>query len=204
MMKAIALVSTGIDSPVACWMMRRQGFEMIYLHLKTKHDKKGDDKGGNMQGENKGTIKELIDKIDPGARLIIKDYVSYLQEVKGMAKERYGCILCKRGMLKEAEKLAYLEGAEAIITGENLAQVASQTLANLAVIDASVKMPVLRPLLGFDKNEIIKIARDIGTYKLSISDNGICPFVPAAPATRSKLKAVEIEERKIYDKSCIV
>ena len=106
-------------------------------------------------------------------------------------------------MLRLAEQLAKKEKADFIVTGESLGQVASQTLKNMKVTDAAVKMTVARPLLGFDKEETIRIARDIGTYDISIKIVCECGFWPSNPSTQAKLEKVEIEEQKLNTSSML-
>lgn len=182
-MKAVALMSLGIDSPVASYLMKKKGFEIVYLHMRI------------INGESH--INELKSKIDENAKIKVVDYFPELEKIKEKIDSRYTCILCKRGMLRLAEKVAHEEGAEAIITGENLGQVASQTIENLKTIDSAIEMPVLRPLLCLDKTEIIDIARDIGTYNTSTKEKRKCPFVPNSPATKSVIKKIENEEAKV-------
>jgi thiamine biosynthesis protein ThiI len=100
-------------------------------------------------------------------------------------------------MLRIAEKLAEKQKCDFIITGENMGQVASQTLDNMAVIQGAVKMIVLQPLLSFDKNDTIKVARKIGTFDKSIEKRPGCPYLPQHPATTSRLEKVEYEEAKL-------
>jgi tRNA uracil 4-sulfurtransferase len=182
MAKAIALISGGIDSPVACYLMKKKGMEIVYLHLKTKD-------------ADSAKARRLIDTFDKNAKLIILDFVPTLTKIAEQANRRFTCVLCKRAMYREAEKLAKSENAKFIITGENLGQVASQTLENMAVLDAAVSIPVLRPLLCFDKKEIIRIAETIGTIDVSNEENHRCAFVPDSPVTRAKLSLVlKLEE----------
>ncbi len=176
-MKAVALVSTGIDSPVAAYLMKKKGIDITLLHLQTVPDK---------------IWMEKIAKI-LGNELVIKEYAGYLEKVI-KTNRKNTCILCKRGMLRHGEIFAEEIGAKAIITGDNLGQVASQTLDNMATIDASVSLPVFRPLLCMDKNEITKIAKKIGTYDISKRSNEPCPFVPKKPATTSAIPAIEHQE----------
>jgi thiamine biosynthesis protein ThiI len=100
-------------------------------------------------------------------------------------------------MVKYAEKIAEKEKADALVMGDSLGQVASQTLQNLLVVDSAVKIPILRPLIGFDKEDIVKIARQIGTYELSILPSAGCTAVPNKPATRAKLEDILEEEKKL-------
>ncbi|MFW6220283.1 MAG: hypothetical protein ACOC3X_01280 [Nanoarchaeota archaeon] len=182
-MKAISLISTGIDSPVASYLLKKQGFEIIYLHLKIKNE--GDE-----------IIKDLIKKIDKDAKIIINDFFLKLEKIKQKVDDKYTCILCKRAMLKEAEKIGKKHNVDCIITGENLGQVASQTLSNMTVISSNINLPILRPLLCFEKDEIINIARKINTFNDSTKDTTKCPFVPINPVTKSKKHIIEILEKK--------
>jgi thiamine biosynthesis protein ThiI len=100
-------------------------------------------------------------------------------------------------MYRLAEKLAKDIGADVLITGENMGQVASQTLVNMSVNDSAINMFVCRPLLAMDKNDIIKIAKEIGTYELSIHNAGCCPYVPSEPSTQAHLEFIESEEVRI-------
>jgi len=112
-------------------------------------------------------------------------------------ESRYVCILCKRSMYRIAEAYAKNHGHKAIVTGESLGQVASQTMANLCVLDAAVSVPVLRPLIGLDKVEIEAVARDIGTYEITARSVEGCTAVPPNPATRSRVEAVARLEDKL-------
>lgn len=183
-MKAISLISTGIDSPVASHLIKKQGFEIIYLHMKTAEGKEDN-------------LKELLKKIDPDAKLIIEDYRPYLNKVKEKGTSRFGCVLCKRGMFKRAEEIAKEIKADAIISGDNLGQVASQTIENMKVISSDISLPILRPLLCMDKQEIIDVARKLDTYKISSLDTGKCPFLPGNPATKSKIEVIRREEARL-------
>jgi thiamine biosynthesis protein ThiI len=119
---------------------------------------------------------------------------------------RYRCVICKRFMQQVASRLMQHEGALAIITGENLGQVASQTLANLSVISEGVGVPVLRPLITYDKEEIVTLARRIGTFDMYPGDLA-CRAVPTMPATAASLEAIRLCEQKlditaIIDRAC--
>jgi thiamine biosynthesis protein ThiI len=109
---------------------------------------------------------------------------------------RYRCVLCKRFMLRLGEHLATVDDALALVTGENLGQVASQTLANLAAISGSVQIPILRPLITYDKQDIIRTARAIGTYEVIRGDLR-CRAVPRYPATAADAAAVRNHEEKV-------
>ena len=144
-------------------------------------------------------VVEVLARYQPGIRLtVIND--SYLAEAKGELVrrhlEKYTCIFCKRRMYRVATAFALRNGAKGIVTGESLGQVASQTLDNLVVLtDAASEVPIHRPLIGFDKEEITMIAREIGTFPESISKASGCKAVPSGPSTKAKLATIrEIEE----------
>jgi thiamine biosynthesis protein ThiI len=108
-----------------------------------------------------------------------------------------GCVLCRRFMWRSAEKIAQRENASFLVTGEALGQVASQTLSNMRNATASVSLPIVRPLIGFDKSEIEAVAKSIGTYEISTRPGICCQAVPDKPATRSNLVQIEREEARI-------
>jgi thiamine biosynthesis protein ThiI len=113
------------------------------------------------------------------------------------AQRKLGCVLCRRVMLHVASALALRHGYDALLTGESLGQVASQTLLNLWVEEPAAQVPVLRPLIGLDKQEIITIAREIGTFDISISPGLCCTIVPSRPATRARMKEILAAEKAI-------
>jgi len=189
----VALVSGGIDSPVAAWMMMKRGCRIlpIFVALDTFLDE-------TMIARAERVV-EVLARYQPGIRLtVIND--SYLAEAKGELVrrhlEKYTCIFCKRRMYRVATAFALRNGAKGIVTGESLGQVASQTLDNLVVLtDAASEVPIHRPLIGFDKVEITMIAREIGTFPESISKASGCKAVPIGPSTKAKLVTIrEIEE----------
>ncbi|HJX05210.1 MAG TPA: hypothetical protein VJ461_00700 [Candidatus Nanoarchaeia archaeon] len=184
-MKGLLLLSSGIDSPVAGKMMIDKGVEVIALHLNFWDDDK----------ENKKVV-ELAKKAGV-KQLFFAELRQAHDAYRERCNPRFTCIYCKRMMLRIAEKLAEKEKCNFLITGENMGQVASQTLDNMAVIQRAVKMKVLQPLLSFDKNDTVKIAKQFGTYELSIQKSPGCPYLPQHPATTSRLEKVEYEEEKI-------
>ncbi len=178
-MKAVALISTGIDSPVAAYIMKKKGLEIIGL---------------NLSSGDETAVKHICKKIGI-KKLYTAFHTPILKEIKEKTDQDLICVLCKRMMYRIAEKIAKKEKASFIITGENLGQVASQTLDNLAVLSQATSLEILRPLLCFDKNEIIAIAKKIKTYELA--QNIRCPFVPKHPATKASLERVQKQESKI-------
>jgi thiamine biosynthesis protein ThiI len=187
--KVLVLLSDGIDSPVASYLMIKRGCNAIFLHLKISEE-------GLKKTEK---IFNVLNDYDYTSKLIVKDYKEELQDIKSnlerIGKEKYTCIFCKKTMLKIAEKYAKDLKCDAIVNGDNLGQVASQTLKNISVISNGTNYPIIRPLIGMDKNEIITIAKEIGTYKISTSKEVKCFAVPKYPITSADIDEVErIEE----------
>ena len=194
--RVLALLSSGIDSPVASWLMMKRGCEITHLHLDA----------GRWAG------KDVTDAaIENHRRLSLWCYGNPLQLVIANSEflydrmdqlripPRYRCVICKRFMQRVAGHLMEKEGALAIVTGENLGQVASQTLANLSVISEAVTVPVIRPLITYDKEETITLARMIGTFDTHPGDLA-CRAVPSMPATAAVLTTVkEIEQKMDID-----
>jgi thiamine biosynthesis protein ThiI len=115
---------------------------------------------------------------------VLEPTLARLREVRG---ERWTCLFCKRVILSKAAEIAEEMGASALVTGDSLGQVASQTLSNLEVISYGIPKPILRPLIGLDKTEIMDLARQIGTYDPSIKSSYACPFLPDRPLTQASL-----------------
>jgi thiamine biosynthesis protein ThiI len=183
----VALVSGGIDSPVAAWMMMKRGCRIIplFIALDTFLDE-------STIARAKRVV-EVLAKYQPGIELtVISD--SYLaaakEELIKKHLEKYTCILCKRRMYRVATVFARKKGAKGIVTGESLGQVASQTLDNLLVLTDAAEIPVYRPLIGFDKEDAIRIAREIGTFSESIAHASGCKAVPKGPSTAAKLEMI--------------
>jgi len=177
-MKGIVLLSDGIDSPVAFYLMNKR-MDCVAVHFLM---------------DKKEKIEEIM-KILHG-RIYFIPYERIKEEILRV-KTSYRCLICKRFMYRIAEKIANMEKADIIITGENLGQVASQTLDNLMAIEDAVNMPVVRPLIAMDKEEIIRVAKEIGTYEISISEQHRCPIAPKKPVTKAKIERVRTEEEKI-------
>jgi thiamine biosynthesis protein ThiI len=191
--RVLALLSSGIDSPIASWLMMKRGCEITNLYLD----------GGRWAGTD--VTRAAIENHRKLSRwcagnplnLVIADSELFYDRMDQVRiPPRYRCVICKRFMLRVAGQLMQKEGALAIVTGENLGQVASQTLANLAVISEAVMMPVLRPLITYDKEETITLARKIGTFDAYPGDL-TCRAVPHMPATAAALEIVHEHEQKM-------
>ena len=190
--RVLALLSPGIDSPVAAWLMMKRGCEIVALHV--SH---GD---GEDPSTLPGTLRNLA--ILSGwcrgfpLRLFVADAGPFYEKLAGLHNQRFTCVLCKRFMLRLGTLLARREGIAALCTGDNLGQVASQTLANMVVISNAAGIPVFRPLITFDKQEIVTLARKIGTFDERPGDLS-CPFVPGVPATTSREDEIRILEESL-------
>ena len=185
--KVVVLLSSGIDSPVAAYLMMKRGCEVVALHCNN------DPFSGPKVTE---LFNQLVDQLNIYAKGVpikkrVIDYGEYLQAAKDNAPEKMTCVLCKSGMYRIAEKLAQKLGADAIVDGSSVGQVASQTLSNILATRYGVEMPILSPLIGLDKEEITAIAKEIGTFEISKIDDGGCSAVPKYPETRADLERVK-------------
>ena len=189
------LLSGGIDSPVAGWLMMKRGCALgaTYFHSFPYTGEKTQDKVARLASQLAAWQLEPL-------RLSVVPFTDAQKALRDAAGDgRLAVVLYRRAMMRTAERIARKAGAKALATGEALAQVASQTLENLGVIGAAVSMPVLRPCLGHDKLETIALAQRIGTYETSIEPYDDCCslFVPDHPETRAKLATVEAIEAKL-------
>ena len=187
--KAVSLLSGGIDSPVASYYGQRRGIKIIFLHFFThKNSIKKIEK-----------IVKVLNKYQFKSKLYLVPFLDVQKEIFKKTEPKFCCLLCRRFMFKIAEILAKKERAEALITGENIGQVASQTLRNIGVIEEITKLPVLRPLVGMDKEDIMNKAKEIGTFSVSILPQEFyCQkFLPKHPETKADLRKVKEEEEKL-------
>jgi len=175
----LALLSGGIDSPVAAWRMMGRGCRVEFVHF---HGAPYQDRRSYEKAQ---ALARLLARYQLHSRLHAVAFGEVQRQIVATVARRYRVVLYRRMMLRIAEALAARVHAEALVTGESLGQVASQTLANLATIEEAVRCLVLRPLVAMDKNEIRAQAERIGTYEISIQpDQDCCQlFVPPQPAT---------------------
>jgi thiamine biosynthesis protein ThiI len=186
----VALMSAGIDSPVAAWRMARRGSVVVGVHF-----------SGAPQTSEASTadVFDIAQVLAPagGIPRIYSVPIGELQRrISLECPPDLRVLLFRRLMLRVAEEVARAEGAKALVTGESLGQVASQTLENIAAIDAVATLPVLRPLIGHDKSEIIAEARRLGTYEVSVRAHEDCCtlFMPRTPATHATVAQVDAAE----------
>lgn len=188
--RATVLISGGIDSPVAAWMMAKRGIELNAVHFASPPYT-------GPRAENK--VHELLKKVaaySSTVRLETVHFTEIQEQIADKCPEEYFTLIMRRFMMRIAAELARRRSSIALITGESLGQVASQTLPALNVTDCVAKMPTLRPLIGMDKDEIIAVSRKIDTFDISIQPYEDCctVFTPKHPKTRPVLENIEAAE----------
>jgi len=188
--KVMCLLSGGIDSPVAAYRMMRRGCRVLYVHFHSfPHT--------SIESQEKvRNILRVLARFQLDSQLHMVPFAEVQREIVAYAPPPLRVVLYRRFMVRIAEALAQRERAAALVTGDSLGQVASQTLENIRTISAVTTLPIFRPLIGDDKEDIMRIAREIGTYDISIlADQDCCSlFVPKHPETMSTLAKAENAE----------
>ncbi|MBP1607993.1 MAG: thiI [Acidobacteria bacterium] len=188
--KVLCLLSGGIDSPVAAFQMMRRGCKARFVHFHSfPHT--------TLESQEKvRRILQILSRYQLESKVHFVPFAEVQREIVAYAPPALRVIIYRRFMLRIAEAIALQEGAPALVTGDSLGQVASQTLENLRTISAATNVPLFRPLIGSDKEEIMRVARQIGTYDISIlPDQDCCSlFVPKHPETMAKLEQVNQAE----------
>lgn len=189
--RVVCLLSGGIDSPVAAWYMMKRGCEVVFVHFHTytsKIEKKIDE------------IVRVLNKYQFSSRVYYVPFFDAQERIIENVVPDMRIVVFRKFMMRFAEEIAKNENASAIVTGDNVGQVASQTVENLRSIYSSISYPVLAPLVGFDKNEIISIAKRVGTYEISIQPYKDCCSALVAKHPRTRTKAEEMREiEKVID-----
>ncbi|TRO54397.1 tRNA 4-thiouridine(8) synthase ThiI [Candidatus Bathyarchaeota archaeon] len=186
----LGLHSGGIDSPVAQWLMMKRGARVIPLYFDSDVPPQQSLRTRALQ-----SAKILAEWIPHNkVELLIMPYYEILRQLSKSKHPKITCILCKRMMYRMGAIVAAQEGAKALVTGETLGQVASQTLDNLAVLDSVVALPIFRPLIGIDKSQTMDLARRIGSYDVSSQDVGDCFAVPKQPSIAALLDQIHEAE----------
>jgi len=191
--RVLALLSGGIDSPVAAWRLMKRGCSVVLAHFHAfpLQDHTTIDKTRELA--------RLLTRWQLKSRLLLVPFAPVQQTIVAQAPAPLRVVLYRRFMVRIAEALAVRKKARALVTGESVGQVASQTLGNMSVIDEAARGPILRPLVGMDKDEITVQARRIGTFEVStLPDQDCCQlFVPRHPATAAKLAEVRAAEEAL-------
>ena len=191
--KALLLLSGGIDSPVAGYMMAKRGCTLEAVHFESFPYT------SERAREKVMDLAKLVSEYSGKIRVHVISLTKIQETLVNTCEEEYFTLLLRRFMMRLAQRTAERVGAQALITGESLGQVASQTLHAIGTTDAVVDLPIFRPLVGMDKEEIIQIARKIDTFDTSILPYEDCctVFTPKHPKTRPELAKVEAEEAKL-------
>ncbi len=192
--KVVFLVSGGTDSPVAAWLLIKKGCVPIFVFY-DNHPFTGED--------TKRRALEVMQRLSEfvsgcRAKAYVIPHGDDLADILRNCPRNLTCVLCRRMMYRLAERIASIEGAQAIVTGEIIGEHASQTMRNLCVENEALKeLPLLRPLLGMNKLEVERLARKIGTFQISSKPALCCSAPPRRPRTRAKLEEVIAAERKL-------
>ena len=184
-MKLIALISSGIDSPVAAYRMAMRGAEIVLLHMDNRpyaDDASSEDTKALAEQLRKATGQEMP--------LYFAPHGPSQDAIAHGCDRPYQCVMCKRVMQRTARELGRRLGCSGIVMGDSLGQVASQTLRNIRSENLGLDFPVVRPLIGMDKIEIEAIAKEIGTYDISIRPGHGCSIVPMKPITEANPEKV--------------
>jgi len=191
--KAVVLLSGGIDSPVASFLAMKRGIKVIFVHF---HSTPHTDRASIEKAKQ---IIKLLNKFQFQSKLYLVPFAGIQKKILLKVPAKLRIIFYRRFMLAIAEKIAHRERALALVTGDSVAQVASQTLENIRVISESSALPILRPLAGYDKEEIIRSAQQIGTFTLSILPHQDCcaRFLPKHPETKANIWEVKRAEKKL-------
>ena len=190
--RVVSLISGGFDSPVAAYRMMQRGCRLMFVHF---HSAPYQDKTSQ---EKVRQLVTMLTRHQFASRLYLVPFGEIQRQIVAAVARPLRVVLYRRMMLRIAEAIARKEKAKALVTGESLGQVASQTLDNMSVIQQAARLPILRPLVGMDKQEIIDQARRIGTFDISsIPDQDCCQlFVPNHPATKARFADVEEDETR--------
>lgn len=189
--RVLALLSGGIDSPVAAYLMAKRGCTVDLLHFHAFADNEYAKKSKIVETGN------LLNRYSLYSNLFLVPYMPFQIALLGIKTDNE-LILFRRFMLRVGEEMARRSGYQALVTGDNLGQVASQTIENLSVTEQAVSIPVFRPLLTYNKEEIINLARTIGTYDLStVPYKDCCSIIEKHPKTKSRIEELVADEKKL-------
>lgn len=199
--KVVTLLSGGIDSPVAAYLMAKRGLKNIFCHVQNKT------MGGDREGKEK--IKKLVAQlaeIQGESKLYIVPFEEIQKAIIAFVPAEFRMIIYRRFMMRIAQAIAGLEKAKGIVTGDCVGQVASQTIENINCVYEGLELPILPPLMGMNKEEIIEIAKKIGTYELSIIPYpDCCSFLIAKhPETRARIEKIKTLENLISNKETLI
>ncbi|MFQ5677009.1 MAG: tRNA uracil 4-sulfurtransferase ThiI [bacterium] len=192
--KAVCLLSSGIDSPVASYLMLKRGVHLIYAHFHSEPFT------SRASQENTARLVQVLNRLQYSSKVYFIPFIDIQKEIMAKAPSALRVLLYRRYMVRLAERIAEIEKATALVTGENVGQVASQTLSNIRVVGEVTRLPILRPLAGHDKEEIVQLAKRIGTFAISTEPYEDCCslFVPENPETKATPQAL-LEAEKLLE-----
>ncbi|MDQ2069370.1 tRNA uracil 4-sulfurtransferase ThiI [Natronospira bacteriovora] len=192
--RLMTMLSGGIDSPVAAWMMAKRGCPQDFIHFTATHQQQNDPESNKVVA-----MARHLSRFTIHSRLYLVPYTHFDLAMLASPSD-YGVIMFRRFMARVAESLCEETGALALLNGDSLGQVASQTLENMVSKSRAVTLPILRPLVGLDKQEIVDIARRIATYENAIQPyKDCCALIEQSPRTRSRHERLESEESQAFD-----
>lgn len=193
--RAALLLSGGIDSPVAGYMIAKRGvtLDAVYFHSPPYTSERAKDKVVDLA--------KIVAQYSRGIKLYVVPFTDIQLDIIEKCPKNYLTVIMRRIMMRIAEKIALSNGAQALITGESIGQVASQTMEALYCTNSAVNLPVFRPCIGMDKDEIVKISKQIDAYETSIQPYEDCCtiFVPKHPKTKPKLDEIAEAEKNLSD-----
>ena len=192
--RALVLLSGGIDSPVAAFLAAKRGLGVDFIHFFSPPYT------SELSLEKVKNLRDTLQNFTDKSKLYIVPFTEIQEEIKRKCSPEYMITLMRRFMVRIAKELCLTNNYDCIVTGENLAQVASQTIQGIASNGyLSEPIPILRPLITYDKSEIVTLAKRIGTYKISIEDHPDCCtiFVPSKPSIKPQIPKLEMEEKKL-------
>ena len=195
-----AAASGGIDSPVAGYMIAKRGVSLCAVHFYSFPYT------GERSRQKVLDLARILSAYTAGIKVFVVPFTDIQMKIHELCPEDYTTLIMRRFMMRIAERIAEAEGAQALITGESIGQVASQTMEALACTNAVVRLPVFRPLIGFDKVDIIAQARAIGSYETSCLPYEDCctVFTPRHPVTKPRLERAQRAEEMIPDKDALI
>ena len=189
----LSLLSGGIDSPVASYLMMKRGCRVNFIHFHVFRD-------NNLIKDTKMRyLLEILNKYQGNSRIYLVPYYHFEMAVLTTVNTKgHEMILFRRFMVRVAEKISHQNGFKALVTGDSLGQVASQTMENIAQITKIVKIPIFQPLIAYDKQEIVDLAKKAGTYELAIENyKDCCSIVSANPRTKPNKKIIQLLEERM-------
>jgi len=191
--KVLSLISGGIDSPVSSYLMMKRGCEVEFVHFHVFSENKA------VSGTKMDSLFRIFGEYQPGSRIHLVPYYVFETALLGASDTKgYELVLFRRFMVRVAERIARITGSQALVTGDSLGQVASQTIENITHLKNSASIPIFQPLLAYDKQEIIDTAKEIGTYEASIKPyKDCCSIVTKNPRTKAKESRIKRLEGQI-------